>query len=1104
MIVRPSLGAPGEIDDDAAMSRSGSIQRTRAAGAGARRSHGAAIVPVIGAAMIVGCSAEPAPVRTVGAAATSAVEAPSATAIATTSPVAEYLLPDVERRAVSTWVLLEKGRYGVLIDGARAIATEGGVTIVPETADTGIRVVERIPARLGGGFLFRTNGALYASATFDGPLRPVVTIGGISSVSFGPDSTLVRDYTGQRWSIDLATGARRAPTPVGLADVAALDDGRAIAILEGGGVSVSVDSGKTWTSANAQLQGSPSDVSAREGELWLGDRQGSRPLRLERSGVFVEMSAMPPTTTTTKPDPRFGSGDSPLRMALRAGARIGPWTAVIGAGGDVMRVDLATGAIVTTFAGVIPLRMSCEAIEIPDDVALVCAEKSKASVVVTNLLHGKKPRVERSFPTDGPFFAGEDGALAFGGPCGTAPDRPADPSAQATSTPFSSSGIPDVPLPTVCVRNGDGQWEPFLLDEANGAAAGASSSSPRKGAPASSASTSAKTSAPSTSTRSDIRPEDVRWIPRLGRAPVAVVSSMPIASYDAAWGEIREWQTAAQTPGVLDALRRSATPRSGSPIVDRRWVATSTGAVSTILDDGRGVEVSPEGVLQVWPFTFDRVASCGPLAFARGGGGRAFQTLDRGRTWDEVAAPPGLQTTFDPRDCSPLGCELGTWVRIGWNPTPPAPKPDVKKAAAPPMLPVVPTIELACLTTGRNEARAITPSPDHSNDQALGASRLPSKFDDPSFAFDLVTLGRAGVGSMRASFGNQIDTAPRAMTFGFHLILEASDDPKDEWGRVAVEGPSRASSAYKMDLLFVEPLVPSAPIRHATLKLDGIAKAIKDAGVALPALVQAEALNVLAVAPITPAAKARTALSGDVIFTLSPTSFGTLYVIAHGGASPRAEAVFAQGTGVIQNAARLANGDLAALAVDESGAELILRISGSTVTEVAQLPPPSLGAAPPNTDAIAIGPKGELGVIRTPSGKEPPSVADPALLLFPGPKLTALAPWASALPASDAACSAGADDMYRATVQTNGTWVRIAGHAVPIETLTGMTARVRWSPTRLCIEGLEVPDGISATMLAHTTEATVIATFAPDEASRVDIEPGSEARVSMSCTLQPR
>src|SRR6185436_15178652 len=104
--------------------------------------------------------------------------------------------------------------------------------------------------------------------------------------------------------------------------------------------------------------------------------------------------------------------------------------------------------------------------------------------------------------------------------------------------------------------------------------------------------------------------------------------------------------------------------------------------------------------------------------------------------------------------------------------------------------------------------------------------------------------------------------------------------------------------------------------------------------------------------------------------------------LARGGAAPRAEMLYARPGGVVTSAALLAGGDLAALAVNDDGEVTVLRFGTSVVTELAVLAaPPETHQAPANPDAIAIGPRGDIALIRTPSGSEPPSAADPALLI---------------------------------------------------------------------------------------------------------------------------
>ena len=608
-----------------------------------------------------------------------------------------------------------------------------------------------------------------------------------------------------------------------------------------------------------------------------------------------------------------------------------------------------------------------------------------------------------------------------------------------------------------------------------------------------------------------IRAEDVRWIPRAGRAPVAVIAGKELASYDSAWGEVRPWQAQGAARDLVDAARRHAAPRHDSQLIDQRWAATSAGAVQALLDDGRAIEVSPDGVITVWPFTFDRVAVAGPLAFAKGAGGRAFQTLDRGRTWAEIAAPPGPGiAAFEPRGCSSLGCDLGSWLRIGWNPSAPAPRLDLARVPRAASLPSPPLLELSCLPTGQTETRSVvtTTAFENLSDLGLGAVRFPPRVDDEFSQFEARAFPRSPVNTPFGTLGGGAETAPRAVQSGFLGGLLPSDRDDEPFGRLVTLGPSRAASAFKPEIAFVEPLVPSAPIRRVSYTFDVVARAVKAFGVTLPELIQASNLELQAVVPVTPAPspKGRTAPSGELLASFMSTSAGTLYLAARGGASPRAEMLFARPGGIVQSAARLANGDLVVLAFGETGEETILRFGASGVTEVATLPgTTSFSMTPPNPDVIAINAKGEIAVIRTPSGFEPASLGDPALLILPGPRLSALAPWASAVAASDPSCAGPGDgDTYRATLQTSAAWVKIAGRPFFDGAQTGMTARVRWGASRLCVEALEIPEHGAVTGLGRTLETVVVATFAPDEAGRAEIELGSESRSALSCALTPR
>ena len=81
-------------------------------------------------------------------------------------------------------------------------------------------------------------------------------------------------------------------------------------------------------------------------------------------------------------------------------------------------------------------------------------------------------------------------------------------------------------------------------------------------------------------------------------------------------------------------------------LADRAWTVTPQGTLRgwAALGSAIGaVEIGVDGSLQTSPFTFERISSAGAIALARTREGRIWQTLDRGATWTEVAAPPAAR-----------------------------------------------------------------------------------------------------------------------------------------------------------------------------------------------------------------------------------------------------------------------------------------------------------------------------------------------------------------------------------------------------------------------------------------------------------------------------
>jgi hypothetical protein len=187
----------------------------------------------------------------------------------------------------------------------------------------------------------------------------------------------------------------------------------------------------------------------------------------------------------------------------------------------------------------------------------------------------------------------------------------------------------------------------------------------------------------------------------------------------------------------------------------------------------------------------------------------------------------------------------------------------------------------------------------------------------------------------------------------------------------------------------------------------------------------------------------------------------------------------------------------------DSCAERVLSVTARGATPVFDLPhrPASVDCALP--DAIGLGSSGEVTVLRFPSGTEPPSRDDPALLYRAGAAPIALAPWSSLATADHASCSAPGSDDVRALVVASGTWLdlRLANTTFSFGDL-GMLALVRWSPKRVCLEAVELT-GVGEVQLADRALSTVVAARfgSKNEAGRRGVDFGAEYAEPLACKL---
>lgn len=968
----------------------------------------------------------------------------------------QYLVADPGGRVTtSSAVALGPTTFGITVDKARVvIGGRGEPRVAVEETEQALHLALRIPSRFGGGFLFTTEHMIYRAEGFETALRPIARVPEtIQDVSFLPKGILVRTKNGERWALGLGAGERIAIEPLGAADVEALDDGRALAFSDQGTVFASTDHGAHWSDVTASVRSSPTGVRQLGGELWLLESSGGA-LRLETDGRMSAFDKPPdekPLEIRTK-DPRWHGRDTPLRTAFHSGAAIDESTALILEGGDLVRVDVHTGDVLQVLPGRAPPDAQCDAVASGGDVLFACNARGGgamyvpgqgAAFVVSHTTSGDNPTVEQSFAAGGQFYASDDGGLAFAGPCG----------------PVSPNGSPEL---TVCVRQPGGSWEEHDL------------------------------SSMSADAGSGVDPRVVRWIPRADGRVVAIVSEPAWAIVDP-----RSGVSTPLPPEARDVIERSGLPpnvhfykrryvRMGDSSIDATWSASPTGGYRGWIKPGGSVELSEDGRITRSAYQFESIVG-GAFALGRTKEGRVFQTTDHGASWVEVAGPPGA-TGMELRGCTTAGCDLGAFYRVGWAARPPRPEPEPTKAAVPPDVRRAPRLELSCRPQGAASSRGINTTSGDGADLGLGASRVAVVPDGSDWAMIRNVVARTIVSPLRdpPSGGDSDTSLVRALFTGYQASREGD--------AIVIMGPNKNVSAARRTITYVPGFDPSGRIGRTSFGLAEVFAAGRAVGLGIDDLAEdmADSGMGILVTPSDPTAVSDVAYNNERGLVIAVRSDRTRVVIRQ-----------PQNDNRVLSAVALEKDETAFLEVESSGILHVFKIGPRGTSDLFDLNATSNDAAyaPANPDALAVNARGELAVLRTPSGSDPASAVDPAYVVSPAANATALAPWSELRFADDPACKSDTTG-WRATLQVIAPWIAVSTPELRVDP-GPMVARVKWSPSRVCLEGFEVraPNA----QIRVGTEVKSVATWLVAKGStfaRVGIGEGVEWRQALECTIK--
>lgn len=575
------------------------------------------------------------------------------------------LLPDlVGDRGV---VALEDGHKKVLVDRMRLIAYEdGSLERAAELLPAGSVASIALPSRLGGGYVFHatTGGGtqLWRSPTWLGKLQPLVQLTSVANeVIPGFDRLYIRMTSNNRLTaIDAETGESMslAPLPPAAAyGVLAFADGwRAVVDTDLRGPLATFDAGTTWrpvglrerVSAIPVVGGDPTIIVA--GGQYRIDARGGVTFRADasRGGDAGEDSEGSPS----RPAGPFGK--RPLRAAVEDGWPDTPTTAVVARGGSLARISLEDGSVLATIEGAYAERQSyCHAVRLASSFGFICGEPGGPTSIyafapplsMRPVLRFQKPR----------FVASSgNGALVVRGLCNDEPAPLADTRAYCI---VGASGK---------AREIRVKGEQLGFERVVALADGrvAVLVPPRAG------SAGQLTILDGASIKSSLL--------RLPSEPTSITRELRRGMWLEGFEE--------RDPGVLGGW-----VEAGGPIVGVRITLDGKVTAGDVRDDPGGAVFA------------------GRFGLSVGESGRAAESTDGGMTWKLFDLPERDDdegSIGGTRGCSPVGCSIKGWIRVGWGK---AKDPDdLDTAASPPSL-YVPLRVPATLAFDCEVAGSVTP-----------------------------------------------------------------------------------------------------------------------------------------------------------------------------------------------------------------------------------------------------------------------------------------------------------------------------------------------------------------------------------------------------------
>lgn len=532
-----------------------------------------------------------------------------------------------------------------MVSGLRAERRADGRVLVARDRVPGSDDIDalELPQRLGGGYLFVTRGqgtSLWRASTWTAPLEPLATLEmRAERIEPGFDRLYVLGRRETR-ALDVESGETM---PLGSLPVASTyrelrfgTGWTALAEVPIAGVLATFDGGQQWwplTEAKSVLsEDSGLYVATDRGIAELGPDGTLRlveQLDEEDEDEAEELARLwaPPTQ------------DSLLRAAVLRGSAVFPMSsgapprAWVVQRGDLHAVSLQDGRSMDVQSEVVPPGATCQGLHFASRPGFVC-QLPDGDTQVAAIERERWQVLARLIGPRAVLSAGGSGVI-LEGPCrGPLPPFPGDASGVRVVCRIERAGTEEHVAPArtalpVATKVGVSWLAP-----------------PR--------------TPPSDERRESTAADGAPGDPKGGSLIDARGRSRPLRL--------------PKDPDLLALLRAGQWLTGGRVAADGRlsfWVVGSEKFVGVRVDAAGQVEL---GAVQI---PVRRALLSGQYGFLWGAAGFAKETVDGGLSWHETSLPyrtgdadptqPPDARTLVQAGCSPLGCVLGPWIRVGWN-----------------------------------------------------------------------------------------------------------------------------------------------------------------------------------------------------------------------------------------------------------------------------------------------------------------------------------------------------------------------------------------------------------------------------------------------------